>query len=330
MMDITVILCTYNRGASLSKALDSVAASVVPDSVVWEVLIVDNNSTDETRGVAEEFCHQHPGRFRYLFESMQGKSHALNSGVRSAKGAILAFMDDDVVVEPTWLQNLTANLHSGEWAGAGGRILPAWNAPPPRWLSLEGRYSLAPLAVFDLGADDGPLEEPPFGTNMAFRREMFEKYGGFRLDLGPTTQGDYREWYSATCPRTSEDTEFGERLLAAGARLRYEATAVVHHPVTESRLKKGYFLAWRYGQARANIRQYGVPPETKWFLARVPLFMIRRLAMGTIRWITTFEPRRRFRYKLAAWASVGQIVECRRRSTHANISKTNRESNVQV
>ena len=69
-----------------------------------------------------------------------------------------------------------------------------------------------------------PLDEPPFGTNMAFRKVMFEKYGGFRLDLGPTTQGDHRQWYSAGIPRTSEDTEFGWRLMAAGEKLRYEAS----------------------------------------------------------------------------------------------------------
>ncbi len=329
-MDITVIVCTYNRCATLAKALDSAAASKLPESVTWEILIVDNNSTDQTRALAEDYCRRHSGRFRYVFESKQGKSHALNTAIREARGNILAFMDDDVVVERLWLQNLTAALHDEKWAGAGGRILPDWTCVPPRWLSLQGRYSLAPLAVFDLGPKAGQLDEPPFGTNMAFRKTMFEKYGGFRVDLGPTTQGDYREWYSAPCPRTSEDTEFGNRLLVAGERLRYEASAVVHHPVPENRLKRGYFLAWRFGQARADVLQYGIPPGTKWFVAGVPLVMFRRLAMGTLRWLTAVGPRRRFRYKLAAWAAVGQIVECRRQLAVAKISKANRESNVHI
>ena len=137
-MNITVILCTYNRCQSLAKALASAAALRVPESVEWEVLVVDNNSNDQTREVVREFANRYPGRFRYLFEPQPGKSYALNSGIREARGTVLAFMDDDVTVEPSWLTNLTATLHSGEWAGAGGRILPEKNFSPPRWLSLTG------------------------------------------------------------------------------------------------------------------------------------------------------------------------------------------------
>ena len=125
-MDITVIVCTYNRGATLAKALDSVAASVLPTSVTWEVLVADNNSTDQTRAVAEDFLP--PGtRTASAIRSNPSRAnwpHALNAAVCGSQGDILAFMDDDVAVEPTWLQNLTAALHSAEWAGAGGPILP--------------------------------------------------------------------------------------------------------------------------------------------------------------------------------------------------------------
>src|SRR5271154_1000419 len=141
-MKITIILCTFNRSRSLAKALESAAKSKVPDSVEWEVLVVDNNSRDETCAVVEKLCRQHPGRFRYLFEPRQGLCQARNSGIREAEGDILAFMDDDVTVEPTWLQNLTANLQDGGWAGAGGRILPERDFSPPRWLSLDGPYGM--------------------------------------------------------------------------------------------------------------------------------------------------------------------------------------------
>src|SRR5580704_1493640 len=109
-MRITVILCTHNRCRSLAKALESVAASQLSTSTDWEVLVVDNNSSDQTREAVETYCRRYPVRFRYVFEPQPGKSYALNSGIREALGEILAFMDDDVTVEPTWLQNLTANL----------------------------------------------------------------------------------------------------------------------------------------------------------------------------------------------------------------------------
>jgi glucosyl-dolichyl phosphate glucuronosyltransferase len=301
-MTITVILCTYNRSLSLAKALSSVAVSSVPPAIEWEVLVVDNNSTDQTREVVEDYCRLYPGQFRYLFEPLPGKSHALKTGIREARGDILAFMDDDVTVEPTWLQNLTVALHNGQWVGAGGRILPDETFLPPRWLPLQDRYGLAPLALFDLGPRAGALTEPPFGTNMAFQKKIFAKYDGFRTDLGPRPGSEIR----------NEDTEFGHRLLAAGERLRYEPSAVVYHSVSENRIQKKYFLAWWFDKARADIRQFGIPSETRLFIAGIPLYLFRRLAVWTVRWIVAVEPARRFSNKIKAWTVAGQILECYR------------------
>lgn len=312
-MNITVILCTYNRCQSLAKALDSVAKSDLPESVEWEVLVVDNNSRDQTRHVVEDFRHRRPGRFRYLFEPQPGKSYALNAGIREARGEILAFMDDDVSVEATWLRNLTAALDNGKWAGAGGPILPELTFSPPRWLPLQDRYGLAPLALFDLGPQAGPLTEPPFGTNMTFQKRMFDKYGGFRTDLGPQPGSEIR----------GEDSEFGARLLAAGECLRYEPSAVVYHSVPESRLTKKYFLAWWFDKGRAELRAPGIPPETRHFVAGVPLIFVRRLAAWTLRWMVAFGPAKRFSSRLKAWYLAGQITESYRQRRHARQGQKN-------
>jgi glucosyl-dolichyl phosphate glucuronosyltransferase len=298
-MKISIILCTYNRCQSLARALDSIAASTFLTAVEWEVLVVDNNSSDQTSAVLDDFCRRYPGRFRYLFESQQGKSHALNAGIREAHGEILAFTDDDVTVEPTWLRNLTAALESGEWAGSAGRTLPERNFSAPRWLSLEGKHALAQLAVFDLGSATGELTEPPFGNNMAFRKQAFERYGGFRTDLGPCPGSEIR----------NEDTEFGRRLLMAGERLRYEPSAVVYHAVPENRLQKEFFLAWWFDKARADVRAFGIPPETRWFIVGVPLYMFRRLAVWTLRWFLAIKASHRFSCKVKAWFILGGIVE---------------------
>ncbi len=307
-MHITVVLCTYNRSETLASALNSAAALTLPESVEWEVLVVDNNSNDKTCEVVTDFCKRHPSRFRYVFEPQQGKSLALNAGIRHAKGEILAFMDDDVKVEPNWLQNLTAALRNGECAGAGGRIIPAWTCSPPRWLSVKSRYAMAPLVAFDLGSDACQLRESPFGTNMAYRKEMFEKYGGFRTDLGPRPGSEYGK---------SEDTEFGSRLLSAGERLRYEPSAVVYHPVPDNRMEKEYFLTWWFHKGEANIRQYGIRPGTKYYLAGIPLYLFRNLAMCTLRWMVAVQPCRRFSNKLTVWIKAGEILECYRQSVDA-------------
>lgn len=298
-MDVTVILCTFNRCPILPKALESVAASVLPDTVQWEVLIVDNNSTDQTRGVVEEFCHRYPGRFRYLREPQQGLSRARNAGIQAAQGGVLAFMDDDVIVEPTWLQNLTAHLHSSQWVGAGGRVRLENNFVPPRWLLLEGPYSMAGSlgAAFDLGDQAGELDRPPFGTNMAFRKSMFEKHGGFRIDLGRSAKNMIGK----------EDTEFGERLMAAGERLWYAPSAIVFHPVPKERLTKKYFLAWWFGCGRSMVRERGKVPG-QWGIPRYCLCM-GMSALSALRWIRTLNPARRFFWKCWAWMYAGKAVE---------------------
>jgi glycosyltransferase involved in cell wall biosynthesis len=302
-MKITIILCTFNRCDALERALRSVAGSILPDSVEWEVLVVDNNSTDQTPEVVESFRQLHPGHFRYLLEPRQGKSHALNAGIRAAFGDVLAFMDDDLVVEPAWLQNLTADLNKGKWAGAGGRILPERTFSPPHWIPLQDRYALAPLAVFNPNLEAGPLEEAPFGANMAIQKWVFEKYGGFRTDLGPQPGGK---------PQKSEDSEFGHRLLAAGERLRYEPSAVAYHSVPQDRLRKAYFLAWWFDKARADIRAFGIPTDTQWFVAGIPWYLFRRLAVWTLRWAVALDPRSRFSSKVKTWSVAGQILECHR------------------
>lgn len=303
-MDITVVLCTYNRCDSLARALASVAVSRMPASTSWEVLVVDNNSTDQTRHVVERFQSQYPGRFRYIFESRPGKSNALNTAIHQTEARILAFMDDDVQVEPDWLHMLTRIFDDPQYAGAGGRILPESEFTPPRWLGTSERYALAPLAMFDLGPTAGGLQEPPFGTNMAFRHEVFMRYGDFRRDLGPRPGSEIR----------SEDTEFGMRVLQGGERLWYEPGAVVHHAIARSRVTRNYFLKWWYDKARADVREQGNVPGTRWCVAGVPLHMIRRLIAWTFRWLLAFRTERRFSAKMKLWSVIGAIKEYRHQS----------------
>ncbi len=128
---------------------------------------------------------QAPRTFSLRLRTAAGLISSPQCRIRNAQGRIIAFLDDDVIAEPTWLQNLTASLRDGRWAGAGGRILPTMDFEPPHWLTLGGEMDLGgTLALFDLGEVSCELKRAPFGTNMAFRKNMFEKYGIFRVDLG--------------------------------------------------------------------------------------------------------------------------------------------------
>lgn len=309
LVKITVILCTYNRRQSLSRALESTLALRLPEPDDWELLVIDNNSSDDTRSVAETFCRRQPGRFHYFFEPEQGKSHALNTGIRNARGDVLAFMDDDVEVDSKWLARLVAPLKNDEWAGTGGRILPGNGFVRAAWMDMNRPAGLAPLAIFDLGAEAHELKEAPFGTNMAFRKEMFAKYGQFRTDLGPQKGSEIRD----------EDTEFGARLLANGERFWYEPSAVVYHAVSASRNHKAYFLKWWFDKARAEIRR-GPPATSGLCIAGIPPAMFRRLLRWTLQWIVTVRPSERFWCKIQVWSVRGAMLECfarwRRGSAH--------------
>lgn len=296
-MLITVIVCTYNRCKMLPNALASIAESKVPSSAQWEILVVDNNSRDQTRQVVEDFCGQYPGRFRYLMEPQQGLSAARNAGVRMALGEVLAFTDDDVTVEPDWLWNLTLPLSNGEWVGAGGRIVPVWGGPRPGWLPTN--LQLGPIVEFDFSPTPVPLTMAPVGANMAFRREAFEKYGDFRTDLG--RYGDNL--------RSGEDTDFGIRLLTSGERLRYEPSAVVNHPVPEGRLQKDYILSWFFENNRADVAMLGIP-AARWFVAGVPVALFRRLARWSMQWLISIKPPDRFYCRSKVWGALGTISGC--------------------
>jgi glycosyltransferase involved in cell wall biosynthesis len=301
MMDptkITVVVCTYNRSQPLKKSIESVAAQTLSHPLAWEILVVDNNSTDDTRQVVEGLQRRYPERIRYAFEPQQGISHARNTGIREARGEILAFIDDDETADPKWLEVLTSNLHGGQWAGAGGRVVPPSNFSPPRWLSILGSSIGGPLAVFDPALEAGQLSEPPFGANMAFRREVFDKHGGFRTDLGRAGKNLI----------SNEDTEFGRRLMGAGLRLRYEPSALTYHPVEESRLRTSYFLNWWFNKGRSDVREFGSQPNRMRVIG-IPLQLIRALAWTTMRWMGAIEPPQRFRYKLQVWNCAGQIFE---------------------
>jgi glycosyltransferase involved in cell wall biosynthesis len=303
-MNLTVLLCTFNRGPSLSKALDSVAAQVLSDSISWEVVIVDNNSTDQTREIVEDYCRRYPGRFRSLFEARQGLSRARNTGIRESRGDVIAFIDDDVIAEPTWLQNLTASLLDGKWAGAGGRIVPPLDFSPPDWFTVGGEMDLvgAILPVFDLGGQACEMKRPPYGTNMAYRKSMFEKHGMFRTDLG-------------RCGKSlvmGEDTEFGNRLMSAGESLHYEPLAVVEHPVPEERLNKKFFRNWWMDFGRTRIIERGAAPPIfgipRQFFSLASL-VFRFLLPRIVKWLFTPGSRRRFYEKCQVWLTLGEIAQ---------------------
>jgi GT2 family glycosyltransferase len=201
------------------------------------------------------------------------------------------------------LQNLTASLNDSKWSGTGGRILAPEDFKPPRWLAVDGPYGFGAMlcAHFDLGEQAMELDRAPYGTNMALKRAMFEKYGGFRTDLGPRPGSEMR----------NEDTEFARRLFAGGERLRYEPAAIVRHAVPEKRVNKEFLLDWEFEYGKGKMREAGRKPEIHgipryWF--SIPKGVAKILLL-TLRWLAAVNPQRRFFLKASVWYMAGEVTE---------------------
>lgn len=299
---ITVAICTYNRADQLAETLDHVLSQEVPSSLEWELLVVDNASTDDTPRVAERFAAASETPVRYVHEDRQGISWARNTAVDAARGDVIVFTDDDVIPEPDWLTNVAETFRSRDCAGMGGRVLERWEFEPPDWWSATKDELNSAIVGFHPDGGPRPLEIPPFGANMAFRRDVFERHGGFRTDLGRS--GD--ELISG------EDTEFGRRLLDADEVIWYAPDATVHHPVSPERATKDYFRRWYYDYGRTAVRRGGVP-ESAPRIFGVPRYLYRELAEELLKAATRPSPHERFVHELRARCVVGTIVENWRR-----------------
>ncbi len=269
-MDASVIVCTYNRAESLRDTLRALREQEVPAARAWEVIVVDNNSRDDTRAVVEKAQRDWP-RLRYEFEGEQGLSHARNHGIASARGDVILFTDDDVLPERDWLETTLAGLERFQADACGGYIAPIWEVPPPAWLT-ERFYGF--LAVRTDRTDSylmTPADPTPFGANMAFRRTVFDKVGLFDTSRGR----------KGAVLASGEDGEMFERIHRAGLRVAFLGDSRVHHKVEAFRCTKKYLRRWRRQTSRNLAIARGVPGGRR--VLNVPLYLFPQLIRALLR-----------------------------------------------
>ncbi|HEX7128347.1 MAG TPA: glycosyltransferase [Thermodesulfobacteriota bacterium] len=265
-MTWTILICTRDRAGLLAETLDSLRRLADPGEP-YEVVVVDNGSTDDTRAVVERAAAGSPVALRYVYEPRGGLSAARNRGLREARGDRIAFTDDDVLVDAGWLAAFARAFAARPVDFLGGRVVPRWGAERPGWLPA-GRTRgeiWGAIALFDYGDEPRPLGKP-LGANMAFRRAPLLEAGGFREDLG-------RDRASL---KGQEVPELLERLKAASGRGGwYVPDAVVQHWIPPDRLTKGYFRRWFYwkGISRAAVKDR-VHVRGAW----LPASQVRRIA----------------------------------------------------
>jgi glycosyltransferase involved in cell wall biosynthesis len=312
IMDVSIIIATANRARELTETLTSLAA-VTPTGET-ELLIVDNNSSDQTKSVVAGMAAGYPYRIRYLFESTDGKYAALNSGIRAAEGRIIVATDDDARFERDWLERAVDGLSRYGCEFVGGRVLPLWGAPQPRWLAERNGLHAKVIALLDHGGrprEFGRSIGWPLGVNVAYRREAFERVGGFDNRLGRK---------SGTL-RNQAQREWHLRARAVGARGFYIPEMVVHHLVPAERLQKSYFRRWLYwhGISRAVLYRNGgfdmeepeldAPPHAgDAEVAGVPIHLVWKAARSvrSLLWHTlTGDSATAFEYELWLWFFAG-------------------------
>lgn len=241
-LDITVIVCTFNNSHLLKRCLHSLVKQKFSFSQ-YEIVVVDNNSTDNTRSIVDEFQKTDEATIRYIFERRQGLSIARNRGIQESKGQYVAFTDDDATADSHWLVSLyKAFTRSDPHPDVvGGKILPIAESPIPLWYP-ERAYSM--LGALDLGPKEHLLHENEliFGGNMAFRKTLFDEAGLFNEQLG--LKGAKKCW--------SEDTEFIRRLLSLNKKVYYTPHAIIHHFVPARKLTLSYLMKRNFSQGKTD------------------------------------------------------------------------------
>jgi glycosyltransferase involved in cell wall biosynthesis len=290
-VDITVLVCTFNRHYELRELLESAMAQQTGGAFTYEILVVDNNSNDGTRRLVEGLIAEGHKTLRYLFEGRQGRSFALNTGLGAARGEIYLIADDDLVLPPDYARRVWEAFRANpDVSVVAGKVLPLWAQPAPAWLTQE---HWSALALCDYGAEEFRTD-----TNKqicllagAFRHADVDAAGGYHTALG-VTKGRIGG---------TEDVDLLSRLYEVGHNGLYLPDLWLSHKVEADRLTQAYHRRWHTGHGRfyAAMRMPEVE-RTPTRLFDVPAHLYRQAAEAAAGWLTCLAQGRRaaaFRYE---------------------------------
>ena len=261
---ISVIICTYNRDKYIYNVLQSLAQGTLgPDG--YEIVLVDNNCTDNTRSEVERFCYDYPQvSLRYFVETNQGLSHARNRGIKESKGDILVYVDDDATVNPEYLKTYADWFESHpETDAAGGPIIPHYETgSEPKWMTYFIKRLLTGYLYFGDNAKPFPGDNYPGGGNAAYRSRVFEKVGLYNVELG--RNGDNLGG--------GEEKDIFDKMKREGMQFVYLPDAILYHSIPGYKLEADFFnrLTTGIGQSeRARTLRIGKSSYRKRLLSEL-------------------------------------------------------------
>jgi len=296
MTHASIIICTYNRSDSLQRTLERFESLLTKKNISFEILVVDNNSSDDTRTVTESFIRLTKLDVKYIFEKKQGKSFALNRGIIEANGEIIAFTDDDILVRYDWLLNIIKAFEENECLCVGGKIILRLEKSSPEWLSNK---LMEQLGFLDLGDIPFLLTQPKlYGANFAVAKAGFKKYGHFNEELGPIGNKMYN----------NEDIHFVSKLINGGERVVYSPDIVVEHVIPLHHIRKSYFRKRMFYQGVTKGISMGKYEYRKFM--EIPLYVIRELVISSVEYIYLkfTNPKESFQKEVALSERIGFIV----------------------
>lgn len=246
MLRLSLIIATYNRSASLIRALESVAQQNAPASE-WECVVINNNSTDDTQERFAEFVAAHPDlNIRMVTELRQGLSFARNRGIRESEAEYIAIIDDDERISPDFITSYISLFDSTPDAvAAGGPIVAEYPSGRPRWMSHFTERPVANTMYFGDKVREFPEGRIPGGGNMAIRRSAVRRYGVFDTSLG----------YVGESLVGGEESDLFERLRIAEAKYYYVPTAVMYHIIPPEKLTANYLSRLSYNIGVSQLRR---------------------------------------------------------------------------
>nr|WP_154892643.1 glycosyltransferase [Paenibacillus xylanexedens] len=241
-MRASISICTHNRAVDTMQAVESVLNGDA-ESKDYEILVVDNNSSDNTKELF--YSHHFPENVRYIFEPQLGLSYARNRSIKEAKGEFILFLDDDALACPSWIREIIRIFDLNSEIGCvGGKIIPIWEGGKPEWIPND---IISLYTLMDFSGDIVEMEAPaiPFGANVAFRMSIFEQMQPFREDLGRVGSN----------LMSSEESELIGRVRLE-YKVFYNPYAVVEHKIAKSRLTKRWLLRRVYWQGISDATRY--------------------------------------------------------------------------
>ncbi len=242
-LSLSIAICTWNRAQLLSKTLGEIERLFIPADTKWEVIVVDNSSTDDTKKIIEEYRSRLP--LVGLFEAKQGHSHARNCAIDNAKGDYIIWTDDDVLVDSNWLNAYANAIKSNlDVDFFGGPVEPWFEHHPPKWIVDNIELLQGPFAIRHDSATDTPISNSnlPFGANMAFRSQVLRQ-NRFDTRLGRKGAGML----------SGDETTLMRQLMKQGCTGCWVRGAQVRHFIPSKRLTERYVYSFSRGIAEGNV-----------------------------------------------------------------------------